>query len=331
MDMHSGKPRRILLIGYDGVQALDVVGPMEVFSTANIFKSEHIPLYELLLASPTGGTIKCSSAGGIRLGDALLLKDVPADIDTIIVAGGSEDGLRNVIYETSLLEWLKSRALDTRRLASVCTGAFVLAAGGFLDGKRATTHWNSTSLLKDLRPQIDVVPDAIFVAEPPIYTSAGITAGIDLCLALVEADCGAQTALSVARQLVLFMRRPGGQAQFSPGLAIQVKATPRLRNLITQIVENPTGDLSGPALANKAGMSERTFSRSFHKETGTTPAHFVETARLERAKMLLETSDWPLARIAEQSGFGSLHALHRAFRKQLGITPAFYRDCFRTN
>ncbi|QTK81941.1 AraC Family Transcriptional Regulator [Agrobacterium tumefaciens] len=127
--------------------------------------------------------------------------------------------------------------------------------------------------------------------------------------------------------LRIFKTANAGQAQFSPGLAMQVKATPRLRNLITEIVENPTGDLSGPALANKAGMSERTFSRS----TGTTPAHFVETARIERAKMLLETSDWPLARIAEQSGFGSLHALHRVFRKQLGITPAFYRDCFRTN
>ncbi|RLL71552.1 AraC family transcriptional regulator [Ochrobactrum soli] len=164
-----------------------------------------------MFAFPHGGSIKCSSAGGIRLGDAIALSAVPADIDTIIVAGGSEEGLRNVIYETGMPEWLKSRASSTRRLASVCTGAFVLVAGGFLDGKRATTHWNSTRLLKDLRPQIDVKPDAIFVADPPIYTSARIAAGIDLCLALVEADCGAQTALSVARQLVLFMRRPEGK------------------------------------------------------------------------------------------------------------------------
>ncbi|WP_245444930.1 GlxA family transcriptional regulator [Pseudaminobacter soli (ex Li et al. 2025)] len=316
------------MIGYDGVQALDVVGPMEVFAMANLHMSQHMPHYEVVLASPAGGSMSCSSAGGIRLGDAVALDDLPDEVDTIIVAGGNEEGLRGVIFETDLIKWLKSRAAATRRLASVCTGAFVLAAGAFLDGKRATTHWNSIALLKELRPQIEVEPDAIFVAEPPVFTSAGITAGIDLCLALVEADCGAQTALSVARQMVLFMRRPGGQSQFSPGLAIQVKATPRLRKLLNEIVEDPTGDLSGRALAARSGMSERTFSRSFHKETGTTPAQFVEAARVERAKTLLETSDWPLARIAAHSGFGSLHALHRAFQKRLGITPGSYRDRF---
>lgn len=316
------------MIGYDGVQALDVVGPMEVFAMANLCKAGHAPPYQLVLSSPTGGSVTSSSAGGICLGQAVALDDLPDDIDTIIVAGGSEDGLRKVIFQTGLIQWLKSRAGRTRRLASVCTGAFVLAAGGFLDGRRATTHWNSVALLKQLRPQVDVEPDAIFVAEAPIYTSAGITAGIDLCLALVEADCGAQTALSVSRQMVLFMRRPGGQSQFSPGLAAQAMATPRLRNLVNEILEDPTGDLSGPALAMRAGMSERTFSRSFHKEAGTTPAQFVEAARIARAKTLLETSDWPLARIAERSGFGSLHALHRAFQKRLGITPGFYRDRF---
>ncbi|MGN8118118.1 GlxA family transcriptional regulator [Labrys sp. 22185] len=328
MQDQSRKPRLVAVVGYDGVQALDVVGPMEVFAMANLYRAEHVSPYELILSSPTGGSVTCSSAGGICLGEAVALHDLPEDIDTIIVAGGSEDGLRKVIYQTGLIEWLKSRAGRTRRLASVCTGAFVLAAGGFLDGRRATTHWNSAALLKQLRPQVNVEPDAIFVAESPIYTSAGITAGIDLCLALVEADCGAQTALSVSRQMVLFMRRPGGQSQFSPGLATQAMATPRLRNLVNEIVEDPTGDLSGPALAMRAGMSERTFSRSFHKETGTTPAQFVEAARIARAKTLLETSDWPLARIAERAGFGSLHALHRAFHKRLGITPGFYRERF---
>jgi transcriptional regulator GlxA family with amidase domain len=328
MERQHLKTRRIALIGYDGVQALDVVGPMEVFAMANLYKPEYVPPYELFLASPSGGSIKCGSAAGLRLADVATLDAVPESIDTIIVAGGSEDGLRDVIFKTTLIEWLKLRASNTRRLASVCTGAFILAAGGFLDGKRATTHWRSVALLKELRPQIEVEPDAIFVAEPPVYTSAGITAGIDLCLALVESDCGAQTALSVARQMVLFMRRPGGQAQFSPGLETQMKATPRLRNLVNEILEDPTGDLSGPALALRAGMSERTFSRSFHKETGTTPAQFVEAARIGRAKMLLETSDWPLARISERAGFGSLQALHRVFQKRLGITPSFYRDRF---
>lgn len=328
MQEPARRTRRIVVIGYDGVQALDVVGPMEVFAMANLHMSRHMPRYEIVLASPAGGSVRCDSAGGIRLGDAVALENLPGAIDTIIVAGGSEEGLRGVIFETGLIAWLKARAAATRRLSSVCTGAFVLAAGGFLDGRRATTHWNSVALLKELRPQVEVEADAIFVAAPPVFTSAGITAGIDLCLALVEADCGAQTALSVARQMVLFMRRPGGQSQFSPGLATQVKATPRLRKLLNEIVEDPAGDLSGPALAARCGMSERTFSRSFHKQTGTTPAQFVEAARVERAKTLLETSDWPLARIAARSGFGSLHALHRAFQKRLGITPGFYRDRF---
>jgi transcriptional regulator GlxA family with amidase domain len=322
------KTRLIAVVGYDGVQAMDVVGPMEVFATANLYLSQPAPHYAVTLASPTGGRVKCSSAGGLQLGDAVALHELPDEIDTIIVAGGSEEGLRGAIFGTELIEWLKARSATTRRLVSVCTGAFVLAAGGFLDGKRATTHWNSFGLLKELRPQVNVLPDAIFVAEPPIYTSAGVTTGIDLCLALVEADCGAQTALSVARQLVLFMRRPGGQSQFSPVLTTQVNATPRLRRLLDEIVENPTGDLSGPALAARAGMSERTFSRSFHRETGTTPAQFVEAARVERAKLLLETSDWSLPRIAERSGFGSLHSLYRAFQRRLGITPSSYRDRF---
>ncbi|MDO1585440.1 GlxA family transcriptional regulator [Rhizobium oryzicola] len=323
--------RRIAFIGYDGVQALDVVGPMEVFAAANMYRPQHVPPYELILASPKGGSLSCSSAGGIRLGDAVALEALPGEIDTLIIAGGSEDGIRKAIFETNLINWLTSRASRTRRLASVCTGAFVLAAGGFLDGKRATTHWNSVDLLRELRPEIEVEPDAIFVAEPPVYTSAGITAGIDLCLALVEDDCGAQTALSVSRQLVLFMRRAGGQAQFNHGLATPLVAEPRLRSLMNEILADPTGDLSGPALASRIGMSERTFSRSFRRETGTTPAQFVEDARINRAKMLLETSDWPLARIAERSGFGSFHSLHRAFQKRLGVTPGFYRDRFGLN
>lgn len=321
-------PRRIAVIGYDGVQALDVVGPMEVFAMANLHLPHATPSYEIVLASPTGGTMKSSSAAGLLLGEATALERLPDDLDTIIIAGGSEDGLRHVIFETGLLAWLQARAATTRRLASVCTGAFVLAAGGFLDGRRATTHWRSCALLKQLRPQVEIEQDAIFVAEPPVFTSAGITAGIDLCLALVEADCGAQTALAVARQMVLFMRRPGGQSQFSAGLAAQANATPRLRKLLNDIIEDPTGNLSGPVLAARAGMSERTFSRTFHKETGTTPAQFVEAARIDRAKALLEASDWPLARIAERSGFGSLDALHRAFLKRLGVTPGFYRDRF---
>jgi transcriptional regulator GlxA family with amidase domain len=171
-------------------------------------------------------------------------------------------------------------------------------------------------------------PDAIFVADPPYYTSAGVTAGIDLCLSFVEEDCGADLALAVARNLVLFMRRAGGQTQYSTGLNVQVAATPKLRALIAEISADPGGDRTLPSLAGKAGMTERTFSRVFRKETGTTPVAFVEMARVNRAKVLLETSDWPLARVAERSGFGSLDALHRAFHKRVGATPGDYRVRF---
>jgi transcriptional regulator GlxA family with amidase domain len=182
--------------------------------------------------------------------------------------------------------------------------------------------------LRHFRPEVRLEPDAIFVADPPFYTSAGITAGIDLCLSFVEEDCGPQVALAVARNLVLFMRRPGGQSQYSAGLNVQSSATPQIRKLISQISADPTGDLSLPALAEKAGMTLRTFSRVFQKDTGISPAAFVELARLDRAKALLETSDWPLARIAERSGFGSVHALHRTFQKRLSATPGEYRERF---
>jgi transcriptional regulator GlxA family with amidase domain len=182
--------------------------------------------------------------------------------------------------------------------------------------------------MRSMRPAVRLEPDAIFVADPPFYTSAGVTAGIDLCLSLVEADRGPKVALAIARNLVLFMRRPGGQTQYSAGLNVQAAATPRLRQLIADIVADASGDLSVPRLAERAAMSERTFSRVFRKETGLGPASFVEMARVDRAKALLETSDWPLARVAERAGFGSVEALHRAFNKRVGATPGEYRERF---
>ncbi|MEI9885212.1 MAG: helix-turn-helix domain-containing protein [Rhizomicrobium sp.] len=322
----SPAARRIALIGFDGMQSLDLVGPMEVFSIANANRPAGRAPYDVLLASPEGGEIV--SNAGLRIAGTLALAKLPAAIDTIVIAGGSDGGVGQAIAQTDLVAWLKRRAKHTRRMASVCSGAFVLAAAGFLDGRRATTHWNACAALKDMRPEVRLEPDAIFVAEPPFYTSAGVTAGIDLCLSFVEADFGAATALAVARHLVLFMRRPGGQTQFSAGLNVQSAATPKLRALVSDIASEPAGDLRLPALAARAGMAERTFSRLFHQETGTTPVAFVEAARVDRAKAFLETSDWPLARIAERSGFGSLDALHRAFQKRVGATPGDYRARF---
>lgn len=212
-DLHP--PRLVALIGFDGVQSLDLIGPMEVFAIANSALPEGQPPYRVILASAAGGEIV--SNAGLRMAGMTAVADLPEGLDTVVVAGGGLDGLVREINDTALVAWLQARAPVTRRVASVCSGAFVLAAAGFLDGRRATTHWNSCDLLAQFRPAVTVESDAIFVAEPPFYTSAGVTAGVDLCLALVEDDCGAATALAVARHLVLFMRRPGGQSQFSPG------------------------------------------------------------------------------------------------------------------
>lgn len=323
MTRPDARPRSIALVGYPGVQSLDLVGPLEVFSMANNYGGGD--RYRPILASAEGGDIRCNS--GLVLAGATALADLPDGLDTILVAGGSDAGLRGQ-EGGPLIDWLVARRDTTRRIGSVCSGALVLAATGLLDGRRATTHWGVCGLLQTRHPDVQVDPDAIFVADPPFFTSAGVTAGIDLCLALVEADCGPDIALAVARNLVLFMRRPGGQTQFSAGLNVQAAASPRLRRLVLDITEDPVGDLSLPTLAARAGMTERTFSRVFHRETGVTPAAFVEAARLDRAKALLESSDWPLARVAERAGFGSLDGLHRAFQKRLGATPGEYRQRF---
>lgn len=323
MGMTTNTTRKVALIGFPGAQSLDIVGPLEVFAMANRFGDPRG--YDVVLASPDGGTIICNS--GLSLAGSVALAHLADDFDTILVAGGSDDALRRVAEER-VLDWFSRRALTTRRLGSVCSGAFVLAAAGVLDGRRATTHWGFCDTIRSFRPAVQLEPDAIFVVDPPFYTSAGVTAGIDMCLSLVEADQGPQVALAIARNLVLFMRRPGGQTQYSAGLNVQEAATPRLRHLIAQVSANPSGDLSVPLLAERAGMSERTFSRVFRKETGVGPASFVEMARVDRAKALLETSDWPLARLAERAGFGSVEALHRAFNKRVGVTPGEYRQRF---
>ena len=326
MSHSTGSARDIVVVGFEGVQSLDITGPMEVFAVANRHLPGHAVPYRLTLASQDGDGIVTHA--GLRLAGATALAALPGRIDTIIVAGGNEAALRRAASDAGVLPWLRTRIASTRRIASICTGAFVLAAGGWLDGKRATTHWNQCSTLQALCPEVRVEPDAIYVSDPPFHTSAGVTAGIDLCLALVEADCGAPTALAVARELVLFMHRPGGQAQFSVGLDIQASATPRMRALLADIADDPTGDLGVTALATRMHMSERTFARNFFKETGLSPAQYVLAARVERAKVLLERADWPLERIAERSGFGSVDALQRAFAKRVGTSPRDYRARF---
>jgi transcriptional regulator GlxA family with amidase domain len=322
----SSNPFTVVLVGFDDAQSLDLVGPLEVFSMAN--KLGGAVVYEIVLASRSGGEIVCNS--GLRLGGAVSLAQVPDDIDTLVISGGSEQAIGE-LFATDMLDWLRHRVGRTRRIASVCSGAMLLAAAGLLDERRATTHWGFCDALRALRPSVLLEPDAIFVADPPFYTSAGVTAGVDLCLSFVEADCGFEVALAVARNLVLFMRRPGGQTQFSPALSLRQSSAPRLSRLIAEISAEPGSVSDVTEMADKAAMSIRNFTRTFKRETGCSPATFLELARLDKAKGLLESSDWPLARVAELSAFGSLASLHRSFQKQFGVTPGDYRARFGRN
>jgi transcriptional regulator GlxA family with amidase domain len=320
--MKTGKPpRTIVIIAFGGVQLLDVTGPSDVFAKA---EQRHPGNYRLIIASPAGGDVVSNS--GVVLGRTVALANVIGGIDTLLVAGSDEDDLRNAIFEDGLANWVQEKAPATRRVASVCTGAFVLAASGLLDSRRATTHWHSCQRLQQMCPAALIENDVIYTVDPPIYTSAGVTAGIDLALALVEEDLGRAIAADVARELVVFVRRPGSQAQLSAGLEAQANASNRLADLVTWIIDHPDADLSVTALADRVGMSGRNFARSFLGQTGHTPARFVEQTRLDHARDLLEHSDWPLDRVAQQSGFGSLDSLQRAFRKRFITTPGAYRD-----
>ncbi len=311
--------RPVVILAYPGVQSLDVSGPLEVFATANRFCPR--PAYDVTVVSRGGGAVVSSSGLG--------LATVPAGgrpIDTLVVAGG--DGTADAVTDRALVDWLQSAASRSRRVASVCSGAFLLAAAGLLDGRRATTHWSVCGLLSRLHPAVSVEPDRIYVRDGHVWTSAGVTAGMDLALALVVDDLGGEVALRVARQMVLFTRRSGGQSQFSTQLAAQVTSLPPLRGVLAYVAEHLDSDLSVPALARRAAMSPRTFARSFVAEVGTTPAAYVQAARVEAARRLLETTDHSTAEVARAAGFGTVETMHRAFRRTVHTTPGQYRRHF---
>jgi transcriptional regulator GlxA family with amidase domain len=249
-------------------------------------------------------------------------------IDTLIVAGGL--GTRAAVSDPALIAWLRRAAPRVRRLASVCSGAFLLAEAGLLDGRRATTHWSSCADLARRYPRVKVEPDPIFVRDGNVYTSAGVTSGMDLALALVEEDHGRELALAVARWLVLFLKRPGGQSQFSAQLSVQLASRQPLQELQAWIVENVHADLSVAALAARAGMSPRNFARVFTREIGVTPARFVETARVEAARRQLEDDgSQGVENVAAACGFGSAETLRRAFLRTLRVSPTDYRSRFQ--
>lgn len=323
------RPRRIAFIGFDGLTALDLVGPMDVFdaagriATGSAKRNEH---YRLEVLSMGGQPFRATS--GLCIAPDGDLARVRGPIDTLVVAGGF--GSRAMAKNAAAVGRVAALARRSRRVASVCTGAFVLAAAGLLDGKRAVTHWSSCAEFARQFPEVEVDPEPIFVRDGDVYSSAGVTAGMDLALALVEADLGRAVALETARYLVLFVTRPGGQAQFSAQLAALLTEREPLRELSTFILEHVGEDLSVPKLAARVALSPRQFARVFRKETGQTPASFVEGARVEVARRLLESTGLPVSAVADASGFGSLPTLRRVFARRLGVPPTAYRQRFRS-
>ncbi len=321
------EPRQIAILAYPGVQSLDVTGPLEVFAGAReliVAEARHERSYEVSILSRDGAPLRTSS--GLTIAPHAGLREAPADIDTLIVAGGH--GCMEAAGDSRLIEWVARGAATARRTVSVCTGAFLLARAGLLDGRRVTTHWAAAAELARLYPAVQVDPEPIFVHDGPIWTSAGVTAGMDLALALVEDDLDREAALTIARHLVLFLRRPGNQSQFSATLSAQQPRREPLREAQRHVVENVASELSVEALAARAHMSPRHFARAFRAETGVTPARYVERVRLEAARRLLEETSEPISAVAAACGFGTAETMRRVFLRAVEVGPAEYRRRF---
>ncbi|MDP9811526.1 transcriptional regulator GlxA family with amidase domain [Rhizobium tibeticum] len=315
---------RIAILAIPGVQMLDVAGPMDVFSEATT-----------LLKGRSGYTVKIvalsmepvTALNGTRFLPDMSIEETLEGFDTLVIAGSP--GVRKYEDHRELVEWIIQESRHVRRLASICTGAFLLGKAGLLNGRRATTHWNSTSRLAEMFPKVRLEPNTIFVKDGPIYTSAGVTASMDLALALVEEDFGRSIALRVAKELILFLQRPGGQSQFSVHLEAQVAEIGPIRDITQWIVDNIANDLSVETLAARLAMSSRNFARTFKRETHMTPGDYVEAARVEAARRMLEESDTPLKRVASMCGFADQSGLRRAFMRRINVTPIEYRQRFR--
>jgi transcriptional regulator GlxA family with amidase domain len=308
--------QRVVIVGFPRVQSLDLSGPYEVFAEAGGYRLE--------VAAPRQGNFSADS--GLELSANVALAELRGRIDTLIVAGGY--GVFDVIEDQEFLHDLRRAAKKSRRVGSICTGAFALAAAGLLEGRRATTHWRFSDQLRSCYPSVVVDSDPIYIRSDNVYTSAGVTAGMDLALALVEEDRGHQVAMTIAREFVLFMRRPGGQSQFSTALAAQTADREPLRELQAWIVDNLTADLSVETLSARAHMSPRHFARVFSREVEETPARYVERVRVEAAQRRLEESADSLDQIASQCGFGSVNSMRRSFLRIRGIPPSAYRQRF---
>jgi transcriptional regulator GlxA family with amidase domain len=310
--------RKIVITGPPPVQILDITGPLEVFASA--------PDYQVVLGSPDGSSLLRTSRG-FALTDALPLEHISGPIDTLLIAGGP--GAEGGSYDEDFLAWIAGAATRSRRVAAICTGAFPLAAAGLLDGKQVVTHWDFCDRLAREFPAAIVKPDPIYLRDGSIYTSAGITAGIDLALALVEEDHGHKTALGVARQLVMFLVRPGGQAQYSHMLSRQAVTSQPLRELQVWMLEHLRDDLSVERLAERMGMSARHFTRVCLRETKMNPGQFVDRMRVEAAQQMIDSSAMGLKEIADACGFQTADGMRRTFLRVIGVTAGEYTNRFR--
>ena len=317
------RERLVVMIAFAGGNLIDIAGPLQAFESACRLHGGEDP-YRLVTASEHGGPVK-TAPGVVIATEALATLDADA-IDTLIVPGGlREDGVFGL---DALVVWLAENGSKVRRLCSVCTGAFLLGDAGLLDGRRVTTHWSRCAELHERHPAIRLEPDRIFVNDGTTWTSGGVTAGIDLALALIEADLGHQTAIATARQLVMFVKRPGGQSQFSAPLALQSAAPATFAALHGWMAEHLHEDLRVERLAEKAGKSARTFARVYAAEIGQTPARAVELMRLEAACRALEETRLPFKAVAIDVGLGSEQNLRRVMQRQFGIGPSDYRARF---
>src|SRR5580698_5893631 len=314
---------RVVILAPPGVQSLDVVGPAEVFAEAARRLGDS-KAYEIQVMATSLGPVL--GTGGLRfIADSTIFEpDEP--IDTLLVAG---DPSFEAI-DPSVLHWLRRRTPQVRRYGSVCAGVFLLAAAGLLDGKRVTTHWECAGRLKSKFPELEIDADQIFIQDGSLYTTAGVTAGMDLALALVEQDYGRELALIVARYMVMFLKRPGGQSQFSAHLAAQMSGKTRIQQAQEYVIANLNRQLSVENLARQAGMSTRNFARVFRQEMNITPAEFVDAARLDAARRMLEDTAKSLQKIASECGFGNVDGMRRTFIRNLGVGPGEYRHRFRS-
>ncbi len=320
--------RQIVILAFPGVQSLDITGPLEVFAGAERLiesSARRERGYEVRIVSRDGAPLATSS--GLTIEPHASIAQAPTRIDTLIVPGGA--GQRKAGEDQALLDWIGRASTKARRTASVCTGAFLLARAGLLNGRRATTHWARAEELARAHPEVEVDPDPIFVRDGAIWTSAGVTAGMDLALALVEEDLDREAALTIARHLVMFLRRPGSQSQFSVTLGSQQPRREPLREIQQAVLEDVAGLHTVEAMAERAHMSPRHFARAFRSETGVTPARYVERVRLEAARRRLEEGAEPVGAIASACGFGTAETMRRVFLRTLQVGPAEYRRRFR--